>query len=74
MKQDKHKIFCDCEDKERHDQLCLLCSDPDMVIQGLKDAKEAMNYSNWANDKLDRAIECVKQYCKDNEIPMRWVE
>ncbi len=72
MKGDRHKIFCDCEGPV-HDQK-RWCVDPSMVIQGLKDAKETMNYSNWHNDKFDRAITVIELFCDEKGIPLRFIE
>lgn len=69
---DKKNLFCNC-DGDTHNQ-SEFCADPDMIITALEDAKDVMNYSNWANDKFDRAINIITQYCKDNSIPMRFVE
>lgn len=72
MIQDKVKIFCKCE-SEKHNNESLQCSDAEMIIVGLNDAREEMNYSNWHADKFDRAIEVIKAYCAEHEIPMRFV-
>jgi len=64
--------FCNCPGSLHNQDK--FCSDPDMVIEGLNDARETMNYSNWHADKFDRAIEVIKLYCKEHKIPMRFVE
>ena len=71
MKEDKKKLFCKCPDDHDNKNWC---ADADMIILGLNDAREEMNYSNWHADKFDRAIEIVKAYCEEHNIPMRFVE
>lgn len=72
MKQDHNNIFCDCPGSG-HDQ-DRFCSDPEMVVQGLNDAYQEFNASNWHQDKFNRAIEVIKAYCKEHKIPYRFVK
>lgn len=72
MKEDKDRIFCTC-DSDIHDQGSFNCADPEMILVALHDAKEAMNYSNWHNDKFDRLIELVVHYCNEKGIPKRFI-
>ena len=67
MKEDKFKIFCDCAGAHEVER-AHMCVDPEMVIKALHDAKDEMSYSNWHNDKFDRAIKLVKAYAMDKQI------
>ncbi|MFA5346555.1 MAG: hypothetical protein WC294_00290 [Methanoregula sp.] len=73
MNGDKHKLFCSC-DGDKHDQESFNCADPSMVIQALKDAKRNMDYSNWHNDKFDRAITVIELFCDEKRIPLRFID
>lgn len=60
-------IFCECKDGNHE-----WCTDPDIVIDALNDAKEEFNCSNFHNDKFDKAIEAVKLLCREHKIPFRF--
>lgn len=57
MQEGKYKIFSNCVN-------------PEGIITALKDAKEEMSYSDWHNDKFDRLLKLVKNYCAENKIPI----
>lgn len=44
----------------------------DLLLIALEDAGNIMSYSNWANDKFDRAAECVIRYCEEHNIPITY--
>lgn len=69
---DRSGIFCTCGEKGHNDK-SLQCSDSDMITDGLIDARQAMNYSNWHCDKFDRAIEIVKAFSDLNCLPRRFI-
>lgn len=48
--------------------------EPDSLLMALDDAREVMNYSNWAADKLDRAGEIIIRYCIEHNIPISFRE
>ena len=64
--QEEKDLFCECKDGKHE-----WCASPAAVIQAIEDAREIMNYSNWAADKFDRAIELIFRHCEDNEIPLQ---
>jgi hypothetical protein len=47
---------------------------PDSLLMALDDAREAMNYSNWAADKFDRIGEIVIRYCMEHNIEISFRE
>ncbi|MCP4976593.1 MAG: hypothetical protein GY931_10565 [Maribacter sp.] len=63
----RDRVFCECFD-DKHEW----CTDPDMVIRALDDAREALNYSNWACGKFDIAEIVIRKYCKEHKIPLRF--
>lgn len=40
------------------------------LLTALEDAGNNMNYSNWHNDKFDRAAEIIIRYCEEHDIPV----
>lgn len=67
---DQKCVFCDCDDHydlKAHTDKCIR---PELLIDALDDACDAMSYSNWATDKFYRAAEIVFRYCEEHNIPM----
>jgi hypothetical protein len=63
--------FCNCE--ESHDDSKWACADPKMIIEAIEDAQKEMNYSNYHNDKFDKAIECVKCCASETDTPNKFI-
>ena len=59
-------IFCECGCKEKHADWCF--AEPKIIIKSLNDAKDVMSYSNFHNDKFDRAIKVIELFCKEHNI------
>lgn len=59
-------FFCSCDDGE-HDW----CTDPDLLLIAIREAREAMSYSNWHTSKFDIIEEILEHFYKENNIPMR---
>ncbi len=64
-------FFCTCGGVHKTESLN--CSDADMIIEGLTDARNEMNYSNWHTDKFDRAIEIVQAFSDHIGLPNRFI-
>lgn len=60
-----HPILFDmtCDGKDRY-------YTPRQIINALHDAGEEMNYSNYHNSQFLRAEKIIRQWCKDNNIPL----
>ncbi len=48
------------------------CVSPNSVIDALENAREEMNYSNWAAYRFDIAAEIIFRYCEQHGIPMEF--
>jgi len=62
-------LFCSCKDNKHE-----WCTEPESLLVALDDACHEMSYSNWANDKFDRAAELIIRYCEEKSIPMKFIK